>query len=256
MSAVILSFKGRKKRRQTRYKGARSGLYPPDKPKLFVPPEEMWLVHDKAKELGQGTTIGDLAQAICGTLVLFGRKSRSQLARKEKKVAWRIYRWLKMYRKEEWFKNWLLRGKRPNSIRIITLEQARCCRKAWDYMGFCRQIGIDHTLYSHWIRKKFIPNIEWLKNLYGAPGLQESIVVSQESEELEKKCKSCGSLGPDFYRLAPKMRDFREVAEAQWMEQRISRFTILPGFDDWFLDWTMPRAMYGRRLTFQDGKPE
>jgi hypothetical protein len=44
------------------------------------------------------------------------------------------------------------------------------------------------------------------------------------------------------------VRDFREAAGEERTRQRLSLLRALVGFDEWFLDWVMPRESNGRRV--------
>jgi hypothetical protein len=62
-----------------------------------------------------------------------------------------------------------------------------------------------------------------------------------------------GRAGPDpdnenFFVPTPEMLRFQKVAGAAMAEHKIWALRSLPGFDEWFWDWTMPRPKYGKRL--------
>jgi hypothetical protein len=53
---------------------------------------------------------------------------------------------------------------------------------------------------------------------------------------------------PNFFIPTPDMLRFREAASKQRAGQTIWANQDLPGFDDWFLDWTVPKPHHGRRI--------
>lgn len=58
-----------------------------------------------------------------------------------------------------------------------------------------------------------------------------------------------GLVADNFFIPSASMRAFRRVASREMAEQRIRSLRCLPGFDEWFLDWTIPRPTRGRRVT-------
>jgi hypothetical protein len=81
-------------------------------------------------------------------------------------------------------------------------------------------------------------------------GIEETFLqfVKNEGPFRREKSRSSGCFGEKFFRPSPAMRAFREVAKVQMHENKISRLFALPGFGDWFQDWTMPTALFGRRV--------
>jgi hypothetical protein len=57
-----------------------------------------------------------------------------------------------------------------------------------------------------------------------------------------------GLVAPDFFIPTPDMLKFREAAIEQGAGQNVWG-NQLPGFDDWFLDWALPKSHRGQRLT-------
>src|SRR5262249_19615978 len=61
------------------------------------------------------------------------------------------------------------------------------------------------------------------------------------------KNRQCGLVAANFFIPTPTMWQFRERAEKEATKQDIWSLVNLPSFDDWFLDWTTPKAHRGRR---------
>jgi hypothetical protein len=58
--------------------------------------------------------------------------------------------------------------------------------------------------------------------------------------------RQCGLVAPNFFIPTPTMRKFREQAKKEATKQNIWSLVNLPGFDDWFLDWTRGKAHQGK----------
>src|SRR5262249_49641119 len=258
--------------------------------------------------------------------------------------------WLKKHQQLSWFKNWLLRGEKPpHNVTIPTKDQIARCRKAWDYIGLCADVNIAEVTYRTWLDLGLIPDIGWLKWLYGAPPPAGSFVVGdalqtlkaalslrgvcaaaavsvntparwetaglrwaldeargaarrpgpkpegpptlserwnqldvrtrlhmwkyalaeskaacrkeialngarregfrdelqksldQEGDYRRAKTRQSGLVAPRFFIPSPAMIAFRKRAGQVMAEQQIWHFHNLPGFDEWFADWTRPR---------------
>src|SRR5262245_25626243 len=48
------------------------------------------------------------------------------------------------------------------------------------------------------------------------------------------------------------MLAFRNVASREMAKREVRTFAKLPGFDLWFQDWTLPRAVFGRRVELRE----
>jgi len=97
--------------------------------------------------------------------------------------------WRRLYKQFDWFDRWLLRGGEPPAeVTVVTSLMARRCSRAWDYAAFCRRIGIhsDGT-YVLWIRRKQIPDLDWLKWLFGAAPPAGAFVVSGRLQNLRRE---------------------------------------------------------------------
>jgi hypothetical protein len=86
-----------------------------------------------------------------------------------------IQHWLKNYgaheRTKEWFHNWLVRGEEPPShVTVVSAKQIEACIHAWDYISHCKKVGLTHfNSYRRWLLMEVIPDVRWLKWLFGAP---------------------------------------------------------------------------------------
>jgi hypothetical protein len=69
--------------------------------------------------------------------------------------------------------------------------------------------------------------------------------------ERGKKARKCGMLAPGFFAPSPSMVRFREAARNAAASVRVEPMTDLPGFEQWFFDSAIGRAMKGirRRLS-------
>lgn len=61
-----------------------------------------------------------------------------------------------------------------------------------------------------------------------------------------------GLVAKNFFIPTPTMLAFRAEALKEWTEQHIAALTRLPGFDQWFREWTRPGCMDGRRVDWKD----
>jgi hypothetical protein len=69
------------------------------------------------------------------------------------------------------------------------------------------------------------------------------------------KSRQAGLVADNFFIPSPIMLRFREEAEREGAEQKVWSHQGLPGFDEWFLDWTAPKAHRGRRHRVTPGAP-
>jgi hypothetical protein len=296
--------------------------------------------------------------------------------RKRMQIAWRRdYReqvtealmsyWRRMYKAYGWFDRWLPRGgDLPAEVTVATVQQIRRCSRAWDFATLCRRIGCraDST-YVLWLRRGLIPDLGWLKWLFGAPSPKGSIPVGpalqrlrgemgrkgilraaglntatiwlwetdhrtspsikailagrsgadmeelprrtqdqmkavSEAASLEACCvrarlslsgyynaikeaercgvkdkllqylkiegqfgttksRQSGLVADNFFVPTRDMLKFREEACREGAKQKVWSLANLPGFDAWFVDWTMPKPHRGRRHEVElGGTPE
>jgi hypothetical protein len=93
--------------------------------------------------------------------------------------------WRRLYRRFDWFDAWLLRGvDPPDTVRVVTVQEARRCSRAWDFATFCQRAGIRSDTYVLWLSNRQIPDISWLKWLFAAPEREGVFVVSRELQRL------------------------------------------------------------------------
>lgn len=97
--------------------------------------------------------------------------------------------WLKKFADEAWFRGWLLAGEDPpRNMTVATMKQVERCSAAWDFAAFCNRVGIraDST-YVLWIKRGTIPNLDWLKWLYGGHPPAGAFVVTREVQRLRRQ---------------------------------------------------------------------
>ncbi len=96
--------------------------------------------------------------------------------------------WRGLYEEYEWFDGWLLRGENaPASVRVVTDQEAQRCSRAWDFATICRLAKIDSATYVSWFRRGLIPNLGWLKWLFGWPAPAGAFVVGRELQRLRRE---------------------------------------------------------------------
>jgi hypothetical protein len=93
-----------------------------------------------------------------------------------------------------WIDGWFLRGEEPPAAVVVaSADQVERCSLAWDYVRLCERVwvwsagelqeGITHfNTYRRWIQRGVIPDIQWLKWLYGWPA--PGFVVTEPLERL------------------------------------------------------------------------
>src|SRR5262249_30227897 len=74
--------------------------------------------------------------------------------------------------------------------------------------------------------------------------------LNQEGDYRRAKTRQSGLVAPRFFIPSPAMIAFRKRASQVMAEQRVWHLHRLPGFDEWFADWTRPRAVLGKRDEF------
>jgi hypothetical protein len=103
--------------------------------------------------------------------------------------------WRRLYKDFDWFDGWLLRGEDlPANVRVVTPHQVRRCARAWDYAMFCRLAKTSTDSYVIWLSRGLIPNIAWLKWLFGAPAPAGTFVVGHELQRLRREMSRKGIL--------------------------------------------------------------
>lgn len=103
--------------------------------------------------------------------------------------------WRRRYKQFEWFDGWLLRGDdSPTTVVVVTAQQARRCARAWDFATFCRRCGIASDTYVLWMSRRIIPNLDWLKWLFGWPAPEGSFVVGAELQRLRREMSRKGMM--------------------------------------------------------------
>jgi hypothetical protein len=80
-------------------------------------------------------------------------------------------------------------------------------------------------------------------------GVQKELenYLKQEGKYPNTKNRLSGLIVPNFFIPSSDMLAFREKALKEWTLQNIAPLKNLPYFDQWFVDWTMPGIMDGRR---------
>jgi hypothetical protein len=215
--------------------------------------------------------------------------------------------WLRRYETLPWFRRWLLMGEAPpQGITVATARQIRRCRKAWDYVAHCSRAGISAQTYLAWFRRGQIPDVAWVRWLYGAPPPATAFIINAALQRLRRQMACTGArdiadvdsacarragvavldvtraaqrvgverelqqylrgedpyhhrrgglLAPNFFVPTADMLAFRTVVAETMAQEAVWRLKELPGFDAWFLDWTMPRGKLGQRLTVLQTNP-
>jgi hypothetical protein len=104
--------------------------------------------------------------------------------------------WRSKYRKFKWFDPWLLRGESaPDDVKVVTSQEARRCSHAWDFVAICRRAGFHFSsTYRLWLKRRKIPNLDWLKWLFGGPKPTGALVVSEELQRLRTAMSRKGIL--------------------------------------------------------------
>jgi hypothetical protein len=94
--------------------------------------------------------------------------------------------WRNRNKKHDWFDPWLLRGKdQPDYVTIVTPQLYWRCAQAWDFAAFCNNLKLrSDSSYVLWLRKGQIPNLEWLKWLFGFPAPLGAFVVESSLRRL------------------------------------------------------------------------
>jgi hypothetical protein len=148
------------------------GIYETGAGTLFVPTQDMRLVHEAAKKEKSIEAIARSAKRAAG-------QTQGRLHYRAHVPVGLIAYWRKRYRKYEWFEAWLLRGEHtPAHVTVATPGQVERCAKAWDYPRLCHAAKINpQDNYLAWIREKKIPDTQWLKWLFGLPAPQGAYVV-------------------------------------------------------------------------------
>jgi hypothetical protein len=130
----------------------------------------------------------------------------STRSRKRMQGAWRrdylrqipeslVSHWRRLYRAFEWFDRWLLRGEDPPAeVTVVSVQQADRCSRAWDYPTFCQRAGIQTDTYVLWLSRRLIPDLGWLKWLFGAPPPTGAFVVGLRMQRLRHEMSRKGIL--------------------------------------------------------------
>jgi hypothetical protein len=85
----------------------------------------------------------------------------------------------------EWFSRWLLQGLgAPEGVYVPGVDVVNRCAKAWHYRAHCRAAGLDGQIYVKWFRDRSIPDLRWLRWLYGAPSPVGVFVVDHRWQRL------------------------------------------------------------------------
>jgi hypothetical protein len=171
----------------------------------------------------------------------------NQRARRNSTVSHRLINcWRQEYRAESWFDEWLLAGKKPPvNVTIATIDQIQRCRKAWDFVELCRRADISHqnTYDQEWIKKRKIPDVQWLLWLFGGPVPVRTFVV-----------------GAALHRLRSVMSTMR-IAEAAGIDRRDVRewhkdSHLRAALEDAILRVGQTGDTDGRRTTFAQHWPD
>jgi hypothetical protein len=127
-------------------------------------------------------------------------------SRKRMQSAWRrdylrqipeslLNHWRRLYKAFNWFDRWLLRGEDPPAgVTVVSVLQARRCSHAWDYSTFCQRAGIQVDTYALWLSRRLIPDLGWLKWLFGAPPPLGAFVVGLGLQGLRHEMSRKGIL--------------------------------------------------------------
>src|SRR5262249_9066152 len=100
------------------------------------------------------------------------------------------------YQAYDWFDRWLLRGEdAPAGVKVVTAQEARRCSSAWDYAAFCQRVGIrSDSSYVLWLSRRKVPNLAWLKWLFGWPAPARAVVVGGGLRRLRREMNRKGVL--------------------------------------------------------------
>jgi hypothetical protein len=126
---------------------------------------------------------------------------------------------------QEWFEGWVSRGEdAPNHVTVATADQVRRTSKAWDYVAICHEAGLPSPInsYIRWLRRGLIPDLSWLKYLFGwsAPGF----VVTEKLQRLraEKSCSGIARATVPRIGHATLWRLLKNEAAAQALERALT----------------------------------
>jgi hypothetical protein len=97
---------------------------------------------------------------------------------------------------KEWLDPWLLRGAElPRHVHAVTADQAGRCRRAWNHIAHCETAGIiSEATYVKWIKERLIPDLAWLKWLFGYHAPAGAFVVDESLSTLRAKMSVRGVL--------------------------------------------------------------
>src|SRR5262245_30988872 len=148
MSAITSFANERENVANTRDKWQQDAIYPAGvkdgEPLLYVPTDDIWLVHETAKEV---KLTGQRAIDVAAIAAVTYRSDESLASRKRKlnrQVSeGLIYSWLRKHQARPWFEGWLFRAERPpKEVTIADSDITRRCRKAWDFRRHALQAGL------------------------------------------------------------------------------------------------------------------
>jgi hypothetical protein len=189
----------------------RSNIFSTEVGTLFVPLLGMWGLHDLTRDL-RVRSWPELPIA-----VLY-RKIKEQ-APADLALPASVQLWWQQYKHIEWYGRWLLRGQdAPADVFIPTSRVLKLCSRAWHPPGICQVAGVESQTYDAWFKERTIPDIRWLKWLYGQQAPADCFEVGLELQQLRKEgtevaiCAAAHvyGAGPREWRRDPFLREALE----------------------------------------------
>lgn len=104
-------------------------------------------------------------------------------------------KWLKIFKRFDWFEGWLLRGEGPpEDVRLPTSANVDACRAAWDYPTICKAVGTPQHVYQAWIEKLFPREDlgQWVAWLFGDFPPAGWYIVPRKIEQLHFRRSPAG----------------------------------------------------------------
>jgi hypothetical protein len=153
---------------------------------LVILPEWAWLYHEQSKAT-PGAGIHQLSKA-----VEKAAKETPTTARDKCSSTGPLYELLKNFENEghDWIRGWLLRGQdAPAHVILATPEQIRLARVWWDFTAHCEAADLEtpNTSYCRWIKQGLIPNLDFLKWLFGGSEPAGVFVVTEALQRLRRE---------------------------------------------------------------------
>jgi hypothetical protein len=119
-----------------------------------------------------------------------------------------------------------------------TRQNLQALARAASWAACLSRAGIRDYKFSHLLRRA------------EAAGAKDDLLayLSPEGAGAGARFRRCGLITDNLFCPTEAMLRFREVAGNAMAELKVWSLKKLPGFDQWFVDWTTPRPFLGRRL--------